>query len=105
MNRLASRIINKLLISMAFLMLSILLAVYINNTGAFWQFISWMPKSLSERLFAFLNMILLSVRPLEIYAQESQLYFFAAWVFSCTAVAVIYLSYIAVKRVLRVRNS
>jgi hypothetical protein len=105
MSHLAARIINKLSISTAFLMLSILLAMYINNTGAFWQFISWMPRSLSERLFAFLNVILLPVRPLEIYAQERQLEFFAAWFFLCTTVAVIYLSYIAVKEVLRARNS
>jgi hypothetical protein len=90
---------------MVLLSLSFGVAIYLVNSGAFWHFVSWLPRTLTEGLIGFLHTVTSPIQPVEVHAQEEQLEFFTAWSFSGVALVTAYLLFIAMRAAFRARKS
>jgi hypothetical protein len=95
---------HKAKIEVVFLGLSCGLAIYLNNTVAFWQFVSWLPHPFSEGIVGFINVSTSPIHPIEVYAQAEQLEFFTAWGFSSATLFTVYLLSVAFRLVFRGRT-
>ena len=85
------------------LVLSFGAALFLVNSGSFWHFVSWLPRTVTQVLIGFLNTILSPILPAEVHAQEELLEFFTAWCFSGAALFALYLSFVAMRGVFRAR--
>jgi hypothetical protein len=101
----ASRFYRTIKISFVLLLLSFGSAIFLANSGMFWSFISWLPRSFTEGLIGFLNSIFAPIQQVEVHAQEENLEFLTAWCFSIVAFIMLYLSFAAIKRAFHAHNT
>ena len=87
-----------------FLSVSFLLAILLAKSEPFWSFLSWLPRSIVEGVIGTLHSLFAVFRPLEVHAQEEQLEFLVAWLFSGLVLFIAYMLFIAVKTVTHARS-
>ncbi len=99
-----SRFHRTLKIFLVLLVLSFVLAISLVNSGFFWSFISWLPQSFAEGFIGFLNSALSPIQPVDVHEQEGNIEFITAWCFLITALIMLYLSFVLIRKVFYVRT-
>ena len=99
-----SRFHRTLKISLVLLVFSFVLAIFLVNSGMFWSFMSWLPRSFAEGFIGFLNSALSPIQSVDVHEQEESLEFITAWCFSITALIMLYLSFVLIRRVFHART-
>ena len=91
-------------ISLVLLVFSFVLATFLANSGIFWSFMSWLPRSFSEGFIGFLNSALSPVQSVDVHEQEETLEFVTAWCFSIVALIMLYISFVVIRRAFHARR-
>lgn len=98
-----SRFRRTMKISFVLLVLSFCAAIFLFNSGVFWSFISWLPRSITHETIGFLNSVIAPIQPQDVHSQEENLEFFTAWLFSIISLIILYLLFVVIRRVIHVR--